>query len=85
MREALLKLVRMALRDGYLSDDLLELLDITESNMRRACPYCRPDICMCPGKPKVKTGAKGVKTGRKYPEYPGVTHGPDTSGDDPLV
>ncbi len=64
MREALLKLVRMALRDGYLSDDLLELLDITESNMRRACPYCRPDICMCPGKPKTRDSgwfpARGV-------------------------
>lgn len=37
MREALLKLVRMAIRDGYLSEELMELLRITESNMKPTC------------------------------------------------
>ena len=57
MREALLKLVRMALRDGYLSDNLLELIRITESNM--TCPYCgESKPCNCPGSPKTRDSGK---------------------------
>jgi len=69
MREALLKLVRMALRDGYLSDELLELIDITESNMKTKDS----------GK-RIKYGDKKGGTIGRYPESGNKPTGPKIRG-----